>query len=161
MAPAVLRRIMPRPKENSPHSATYNAEQVTARSTLGWDSVALACVLDSRACPVKKAAKLVRNATSRAIAVNTAALAAQRTGRRGITVSDVRIIPVEYSDVIASVPRTTVTSWPSRARPTMLDCVGSKPARSAADRCGHRAASPAQNATDQAMPAATIRASDQ
>src|SRR6516225_344241 len=149
MAPAVLRRIMPRPKEHSPHSATYRAAQVTARSTLGWDSVALACVLDSRAWPMKKAAKLVRNATTRAIAVNTEALAAPRTRRLGITVSDVRIMPVEYSEVIASVPSTTITSWPSRASPTMLDWLGSKPARCAAGICGHRDASPAQNATDQ------------
>ena len=91
---------------------------------------------------MKKAAKLVRNAVTRATAVNTAAFAPYNTPRRGITVSDVRIIPVEYSEVIVSVPRTAMTSWPRRARPMMLAWVGSKPARSCADRCGHRDASP-------------------
>ena len=32
--------------------------------------------------------------------------------RRGIAVSEVRIIPVEYSDVIAIAPSTAMISWP-------------------------------------------------
>ena len=34
------------------------------------------------------------------------------TTRRGIAVSEVRIIPVEYSAVIVIAPSTTMTSWP-------------------------------------------------
>ena len=68
-----------------------------------------------------------------------------------------RIIPVEYSDVIDSVPRTTITSWPSRATPTMLDWAGSKPTLSCADMAGHRDTSPTQYAMLQATPAATSR----
>ena len=33
--------------------------------------------------------------------------------RRGIAVSEVRIIPVEYSDVITSTPSTAMISWPN------------------------------------------------
>ena len=77
-------------------------------------------------------------------------MAPYSTQRLGITVSEVRIIPVEYSEVIDSTPRTTMTSWPSRASPRTLDWVGSKPARSCAAMCDQWAASPAQNATLQA-----------
>jgi hypothetical protein len=52
-------------------------------------------------------------------------LAANTTPRRGITVSDVRIIPVEYSDVIVSAPSAAMTSWP-KYRPSRLRFVGSK-----------------------------------
>ena len=151
----MLRRIAPRPKANSPHSATYRALPITARRTFGWDSVAPAWVLASRAWPRKNEAKLASNAMTRATGAKTAALAPYSTPRLGITVSDVRIIPVEYSDVMVSVPRTTMTSWPRSASPTTLDWVGSKPARSCAAMCGHRDASPAQNATDHAMLATT------
>src|SRR5262249_11204185 len=136
---------------------TYSALARTARGTFGCDRVALTCVFVSRACPMKKDAKLVTNAATKATTVTTAALAPYSTPRRGITVSDVRIIPVEYSDVSVSVPRTTVTSWPSRASPTTLDCVGSKPSRSAGAMLGHRDASHAQYAMLQATPAATSR----
>ena len=130
---------------------------ITARSTFGCDSVAPACVLASRAWPMKNDAKLARSATTSATAANTAALAPYNAPRRGITVSDVRIIPVEYSDVIDSVPRTTITSWPSRASPTRLDWAGSKLTLSCPDMAGHRDASPAQYAMLQAAPAATSR----
>ena len=78
-----------------------------------------------------------------------------------MTASDVRIMPVEYSDVIVRVPRTTTMSWPSRASPTMLAWVGSKPARTTAGVCAQCAAVPAQSATAQARPASTSTASVQ
>jgi len=53
--------------------------------------------------------------------------------RLGITVSDVRMLPVEYSEVSISAPNTTMTSWPSRATPRTLDWAGSKFARSCGD----------------------------
>ena len=46
--------------------------------------------------------------------------------RRGCTVSEVRIIPVEYSEVTVSAPSTTMISWP-RIRPARLRWVASKP----------------------------------
>jgi len=48
--------------------------------------------------------------------------------RRGIAVSDVRIIPVEYSDVITSAPRTAMMSWPISKKAISDACVASVPA---------------------------------
>ena len=44
-------------------------------------------------------------------APNTSALAANNVPRRGCAVSEVRIIPVEYSEVMVSAPSTTMMSW--------------------------------------------------
>jgi hypothetical protein len=52
-------------------------------------------------------------------------LAAKTTPRRGIAVSEVRIIPVEYSDVIVCAPSAAMTSW-LKYRPSRLRLVGSK-----------------------------------
>ena len=68
---------------------------------------------------------MIRPATS-ATAANTTALAANSVPRRGIAVSDVRIIPVAYSEVMVSTPSTAMTSWP-KYRPNELRWVGSKP----------------------------------
>jgi hypothetical protein len=59
------------------------------------------------------------------ITAKTTALAANTTPRRGCTDSVVRIIPVEYSEVMVSAPRTAITSWP-RYRPARLCWVESK-----------------------------------
>jgi hypothetical protein len=48
--------------------------------------------------------------------------------RRGIAVSEVRIIPVEYSDVIAMAPMTAMISWPSSKNAISEACVASVPA---------------------------------
>jgi len=56
--------------------------------------------------------------------VNAATLAANTVPRRGSTPSDVRIIPVEYSEVIVSAPSTAMMSWASK-RPSRLRNVGS------------------------------------
>ena len=72
---------------------------------------------------MKNAAKLVTTAVTRVTAASTMALAVNTTPRRGSTVSDVRIIPVEYSEVMTSVPSTTTISWPSRASPATLSWV--------------------------------------
>src|ERR1035441_1316716 len=40
------------------------------------------------------------------------AFAANIVPRRGIAVSDVRIMPVAYSDVMVTAPSTAMTSWP-------------------------------------------------
>src|SRR5260370_40578599 len=49
-----------------------------------------------------------------------------------MAVSDVRIMPVEYSDVMFSAPSTTITSW-LRMRPARLVAVASKFSRSPGD----------------------------
>ena len=76
----------------------------------------------------KNAAKLATSAMTSVTAASTAAFAPNSTPRLGITASDVRIMPVPYSDVITMAPRTTMTSWPISPSPTRLVCVGSNPA---------------------------------
>ena len=63
------------------------------------------------ACPMKKDAKQATSPVTRDTTANTSALAANSVPRRGCTDSDVRIIPVEYSEVMVSAPRTAMTSW--------------------------------------------------
>ena len=48
--------------------------------------------------------------------------------RRGIAVSEVRIIPVEYSDVMTIAPSTAMISWPSSKKAISDACVASVPA---------------------------------
>ena len=43
--------------------------------------------------------------------------------RRGIAVSEVRIIPVEYSDVMTMAPITAMISWPSSKNGIRMLCV--------------------------------------
>ena len=66
--------------------------------------------------------------------------------RRGIAVSEVLIIPVEYSEVSTIAPNTTMTSWPRKNSPATLTWVASKVARSDAEVCDQLAATPAQMA---------------
>src|SRR5579859_6821892 len=105
---------------------------MTARRAPDEDSDTLCG--DSRACPTKNETKLVSSATTSATAPNTSALATYTTPRRGMTVSDVLIIPVEYSDVMISAPSTTMMSWPRNTRPNRLFWTGSNVALSEADR---------------------------
>ena len=48
--------------------------------------------------------------------------------RRGIAVSEVRIIPVEYSDVMTMAPITAMISWPMKRKGVRMLCVPSVPA---------------------------------
>ncbi len=48
--------------------------------------------------------------------------------RRGIAVSEVRIIPVEYSDVMTMAPMTAMISWPRKRNGVRMACVASVPA---------------------------------
>ena len=84
--------------------------------------------------------------TTRATRAKTIALAANKVTRRGIAVSDVLIIPVEYSAVSTSAPNTTMTSWPRKNNPATLIWVASKVARSDAEVCDQLAATPAEMA---------------
>src|SRR5271170_5801933 len=110
MAPAVCRRMAPTANANSPHMVTYNALPTTARSTFGWDSVAVSCVLPSSSWPRKNEMNAATKVTTRATIAKMVALAVYTTVRLGIAVSDVRIIPVEYSAVSVIAPHTTMTS---------------------------------------------------
>src|SRR6516162_5415517 len=112
MVPAVCRRIAPIANANRPHMVTYSALPTTARITFGWDRVAVSCVLASRAWPRKNETNAAMNETTSATTAKTAALARYTTVRRGIAVSEVRIMPVEYSAVSVIAPSTTMTSWP-------------------------------------------------
>src|SRR6185437_13963128 len=146
MVAAVCRKMAPAANANRPHRVTYRATPITARSTLGWDSVALSCVLVRMAWPRKNATKAVTTVTTTATRAKTTALAVYKVARLGIAVSDVLIIPVEYSAVTTSAPSTTMTSWPRKKSPAMLTWVASKVARSAAEVCDQLAATPAEMA---------------
>src|SRR6516162_4343746 len=128
MAPAVCRTIAPMANAIRPTTVTNSALPMMARSTFGSDSVALAPVLDSNAWPRKNAMKEVTSETTSATAVNTMPFAAYTTPRRGCAVSEVRIIPVEYSDVIASAPSTAMMSYPNSKKAISDACVASIPA---------------------------------
>ena len=80
--------------------------------TPACDSVALWWVLASSAWPRKNVMKLATTVTPSATTPSTSVFAANTVGRRGITDSEVRIIPVEYSEVSTIAPSTTITSWP-------------------------------------------------
>ena len=82
------------------------------RSTSGCPSVVLTCWLDRIAWPTKKARKLVTSPVASATTPKTTPLAANTVPRRGIAVSEVLIIPVEYSEVIVSAPSTMMISCP-------------------------------------------------
>ncbi len=74
-AAAVFRTRAPTPKAIRPHTSAYNAVMSTDRSTPGWASETVACVLPSSAWPRKNAPKLVTRATPRLITAKTASLA--------------------------------------------------------------------------------------
>src|SRR5215469_12234492 len=108
-----------------PHAVRNSAPPITARSTLGSPSVADRWWPDKIAWPTKNDPNDVISPMTRVTTANTAALAANTTPRRGCTDSVVRIIPVEYSEVIVSAPSTAMTSWPTY-RPARLCWVASK-----------------------------------
>src|SRR5215472_11915044 len=112
-----------------PHAVRNRAPPITARSTFGWPSVAdrWAWPLDKIAWPTKNDPNDVISPTIRVTTANTTPLAANTTPRRGWTASEVRIIPVEYSEVMVSAPSAAMTSWPTY-RPARLCWVPSKPA---------------------------------
>ena len=119
------------------------------------------CLPARIACPVKKAAKLATRETANETAANNSALAAYSTPRRGITASEVRIIPVEYSEVITSAPRTTMISSPSATCPIRLERAALKSACAAAGCCDQCATVPAQARIAHATLATTCASSVQ
>ncbi len=107
------------------------------------------------ACPTKKSTKLATREIDNVTAANTIALAVYSTPRRGITASEVRIIPVEYSEVITSAPSTTMISSPSATCPVRLASAALKPGPIPCETI------PAQFRTAQAMLATTWASSVQ
>src|SRR5579875_617705 len=125
MAPAVWRRTVARPRANRPRAARYRPLSTTARATPGWLSTAWGADPERMACPMKNAAKASASLTTSATEPNTRTLAARTTGRRGMAVSVARMVPVPYSALTTSAPRTPMASWP-RKNPVRLWRVGSK-----------------------------------
>src|SRR5665811_2548667 len=130
MPPAVLRSSAPRPIPSSPTTVRNRAAPITARSTPELLRLVCRC-LDVRIdWPIRKAPSTVGTMSTRVTAANTAALA-HRTGRRAGTAAKVaRIIPVAYSPVMSSTPRTPIASCARtvsythlRAHETVLDLV--------------------------------------
>ena len=96
--------------------------------------------------------------TTRATPPNTAALVASTNGRLGTAASVARMVPVEYSEVMISTPRTPMAIWP-RANPDRLRLVGSYPTLSADDMVAQWEAVSAQ--ADDAYPNAARHQRDQ
>src|SRR6516162_11046220 len=90
-----------------------------------WNSEALTPEPDMAAWPTKNATNEVISETTRVTVLNTISFAAYTVPRRGIAVSEVRIIPVEYSDVIVSAPSTAMISWPNSKKAPSEACVAS------------------------------------
>ena len=76
------------------------------------------------AWPTAKALKARISLTTTATAPNTRTLAVSTTGRRGTADNVARIVPVPYSALMTSTPRTPKMSWP-RKMPIRLRRVGS------------------------------------
>src|SRR5580700_7356729 len=102
-----------------------------ARIVPGWDSEAEWS--PSSAWPRKNDTNESTTESTSVTRPNTMPLAANITERRGITVSEVRIIPVEYSEVMTSAPSTAMTSGPRNPIPPRLVEVASNVALSDAD----------------------------
>src|SRR6516164_8858237 len=155
IAPAVCLMIAPRPNAISATTVTNSAVPMIAVSTvpgeitmvplnvtlpvgpfwnafagivMEWSNEALTPEPDMAAWPTKNAMNEVISEMTRATVVNTTSFAAYTVPRRGIAVSEVRIIPVEYSDVIVSAPSTAMISWPNSKKPPSEACVASIPA---------------------------------
>src|SRR5215469_15351449 len=123
MTPAVCLSIAPIPKESSPQTARNNPPPITVRSTPGFPRVVLTCWLDRIACPAKNARKLVTMPVTSATRPNTRPFAANRVPRRGITLSDVLIIPADEwicAAMCAAAPGPIF--WPSSLAPLLKLC---------------------------------------
>src|SRR6266700_3889533 len=124
---AVGRIRVPMAMLNSATAARYRPPPATARSTPGVLMAACAA-RPTRICwPARNAAKLAASLTARVTPVNTVALAARSLLRCGTAARLGRIVPVEYSDVMARIASTPIASWPNHT-PLRLVKVGSKAA---------------------------------
>ena len=136
------------PNDSRPQTARNSPPPITDRSTSWWPERGADVLLDRIAWPTKNARKLVTSPATSATAPNTTPLAANSVPRLGMVVSEVLIMPVEYSDVIVSAPSTTMISWPisspnrlMRPRADLISCSRWPGPRCAADGIGAREAS--------------------
>ena len=127
MAPAVWRMIAPSPMPNKASRARKAPDSTRARRTPGWPSVAVGARAgeDGLAHEERQEAQDQAERRGRRQPM-TSALAPKNTGRRGVAASDERMVPLPYSPVMDSTPRTPMTSEPS-ASPASAALVGSKP----------------------------------
>src|SRR5580698_4277560 len=125
MPPALCRMSSPKPNASTPHAVRNSAPPMTARSTFGLPIVVLMWWEDMSAWPRKNAVNDVIRLVTSATTVNTTPLAAIIMPRCGLVVSVVRIMPVEYSELMTSTPRTPMISCPMYS-PARLCRVGSK-----------------------------------
>ena len=126
IAPAVLRIRKPSPTARRPISVRYTAAPRMARSAPGVLSVACACVLDWACWPRRNPASVAASETTNTTTENTSAFAISTGLRCGTDAIDERIIPVLYSPVITSTPRTPIANC-ARNTPRRLTWVASKP----------------------------------
>ena len=127
IAAAVLRKMSPNPKDNSATSPMKSPVRITARAAPREARVAVgAPPLDRMACPRKKVRRL--NTTQKAmvsIVVNPS-LVPSNSRRLGAAAMVARMVPLEYSLVISSAPKTPPAS--ATVIMPVRDCwVGSNP----------------------------------
>src|SRR5664279_3692187 len=111
IAPAVLRSNAPNARAVTPATVSYSAAPKTARSAPGSDRDASRCFPLSSAWPTKNEVKLAASMVRNTVPANTASFPHNMGSRLGTTVREERIIPVLYSPVISSTPRTPTASW--------------------------------------------------
>ena len=127
IAAAVLRKMSPNPKDMSARSPMNSPVRITARAAPGDARVAVgAPPLERMACPRKNERKLSTTQKTMVSTVVRPSLVASSSDRFGAAASVVRMVPLEYSPVISSAPKTP----PAKATVIMpvRDCwVGSNP----------------------------------
>src|SRR5262245_8338248 len=157
MAPEEARMIAPRPRPRSPRTARYSPQPMSARATPGSLMDDCSASPDSNAWKTKKPAKLPARPTTRAVAANTTVFARSTCDRRGTAARVARIIPVVYSLVMISTPKTpsaTCDRWlPPRltrtASSVALSCSLSRPGRKTASRAAKPTMKPTAAISDQ------------
>src|SRR5581483_9520946 len=112
IAPAVCRRIAPSPKARIAEPARYRPPPTTACIACGLLSVRSTPLARQNEESIRNETNEMTSPTTNATAETTSSFDQNTEARRGWAVSEVRIIPVEYSEVIAMAPKTTMISWP-------------------------------------------------
>jgi hypothetical protein len=116
------------------------------------------CSPERIAWPTKKTMKVAGRLIASALAPKTSALPQSTGSRRGTAAMVERIIPVEYSPVIASTPRTPSESW-AKLIPARLTESGWKSARSWALRWAQRVSKTMQARTPIPIASSRVAAS--
>src|ERR1700722_865803 len=125
MAAAGCRSKVPAATLSTARAVRTSPAPTTARATPGSPSAAWGAWPLMRACPTKKAAKLVNSPTTKVTTAKTSDLAASTRPRFGTAIRLVRIIPEEYSELMQSTPSTAMASE-AMASPDVLTPGGSQ-----------------------------------